>query len=239
MENKKNYISNKYEEWRTLRETVESGLWGDSGSKEVEIVVSVSCNMRNPQSDVLLLQYFFPIADIIREKYKMNSRLIIFLVDGVDGNVDDMTHRVQHYLCIQAILRRSIKFEIHYNDKNNKEKVISNFSQTSFGRISPIMVFTSQNQNPQFYYSNIFNNTADICSKVIGNERDKSFFDFLKTLYDAVRVYDNKEDIVAVAESSEYKTLLSYTDIVSETFKENITGLQGLAASNITEELTI
>ena len=175
-------IDNTFKGWCKLKEEIEGMVSQRELAKKLEtlnpgigmvndnvkifkINVNVSCVPEQEESDIMLLQYAFPIFDVVREAGKAQGILNICIDSQYSRYQDKRIEptnqqekndkedfeakraQLSHFMYIQIYLRKSLRITL--NDKP------LNAEFARFGKINPLMSFTRQHESVFFLQAHL------------------------------------------------------------------------------------
>lgn len=187
-------FNNTIEDWKNIKKTIEN-LIKNKSNESIELEVKVSVKDSDPSSDVLLLQHYFPIADVARDSMIKTSLNVI-----INGNANDLTteikwFQVNQYLYVQNLTREGINITI-----NGKAVEV----QTRYGRLIPVMCVNNQIKD-KFYYKDIVKTFSD--------------FETMKLLVDFSKVIITAEDTRAIKTSKEHRNIIDKCNYIYDKLK--------------------
>lgn len=187
-------FDNTIKGWREAKISVENSIKNNL-IETIELNVKVSTNDSDPSSDVLLLQHYFPIADVARDS-KIKTSLNV-IIDGNSANPTTETklHQVNQYLYVQNLTREGINITINGD-------IVG--SQTRYGRLIPVMS-VNDNVHGKFYYKYLV--------KTFSNPKT------IKLLVDFCKIVITTEDPQEIKKSKEYRNLIDKCDYIYEDLK--------------------
>lgn len=187
-------FNNTIEEWKNAKKIVEENI-KNKLTENVELEVEVSVDDSNKESDVLLLQHYFPIADVARDSKIKTSLNVIINGSLTDTATENKWRQVNQYLYVQNLTREGINITIN-------GKAVER--QTRYGRLIPIMSVNNQAQG-KFYYKDIVRTFSD-------SETMKLLVDFCK-----IAITTKKTQIIKM--SKEHRSLIDKCDYIFDDLK--------------------
>ncbi len=187
-------FNNTIEEWKKAKKTVEEHIKNKTpGNIELEVEVSVD-DSKN-ESDVLLLQHYFPIVDVARDSKIKTSLNVIVNETAAEHTTESKWYQVSQYLYVQNLTREGINITINGNAVD---------TQTRYGRLIPLMS-VNNNLEGKFYYKDIVKTFSD-------SETMKLLVDFSKIVITA-------ENSQIIKTSKEHRNLIDKCDYIYNDLK--------------------
>lgn len=188
-------FNNTIEDWKNTKKLVEKYI-KEKLTDNIELEVIVSVEEDSKESDVLLLQHYFPIADVARDSKIKTSLNVIINGISTDPATNKKWVQINQYLYVQNLTREGINITI------NREQIMK---QTRYGRIIPVMSVNNQVQG-NFYYKDIVKVFSDIKA--------------IQLLTDFSKIVITAKDSQIIKKSQEHRDLIEQCEYIYDELKQ-------------------